>query len=291
MLTLLEQSKYLQNPLQKGVIQVYVRSTPVLEKLPFVQVNGNAYQYNVEDALPNVGFRAVNTPYEESHGTIQRKTEAIKIFGGTTKIDKFLVASQGNINDIRSIQTEMAATAAALLFTKSFFKGDSSVDANEFDGLEKRLAGDQVLDGSQAAIIGDLTTIVDKLIDRVVGGPDMLFMSADMRRALNASMRLQNQAIETISDVFGRQVQAYAGVQIGVIEHDNKGLPILTNDIYACRFGAGSYVSGLQVGPLTVTDQGERDVWLQTLIEWYASIAVFHPRAAARISGLPTFIS
>ena len=181
MLTLVEQSKYLTNPLQRGVIQVYARSTPVLEKLPFVQVNGNAYQYNVEDALPSVGFRAVNTPYVESHGTIQRKTENMKIFGGTTKIDRFLVASQGNINDIRSVQTEMTATAAALLFTKSFFKGDSSINANEFDGLEKRLAGNQVLDGSAATAIGDLTGAVDKLIDQVVGGPDMLFMSADIR--------------------------------------------------------------------------------------------------------------
>ena len=114
-------------------------------------------------------------------------------------------------------------------------------------------------------------------------------MSKAMRRALNASMRKQGQAIETIADVFGRQVQAYAGIQIGVIEHDNNGEAILTDDIYACRFGAGSHVSGLQVGPLTVTDQGMVDVWYQTMIEWYASIAVFHPRAAARLKSLPDY--
>ena len=51
-----------------------------------------------------------------------------------------------------------------------------------------------------------------------------------MRRALNASMRAQNQATETVSDVFGRQIPAYAGIPIGVIEEDAEGNPILGFD-------------------------------------------------------------
>jgi hypothetical protein len=121
----------------------------------------------------------------------------------------------------------------------------------------------------------------------------MLFMSKDMRRALNASMRAQGQASETVSDVFGRQIPAYAGIPVGVIEEDKDGNAILgfdeaddTTSIYACRFGVSEWVSGLQAGAMEVIDQGLVDVWYVTLVEWICSFAIFHPKAAARLSGL-----
>ena len=121
----------------------------------------------------------------------------------------------------------------------------------------------------------------------------MLFMNKAMRRALNAAMRASNQAMETVSDVFGRQMPAYAGIPIGIIEEDAGGDPILgfdetgdTTSIYAARFGAQEWVSGLQAGPMEVIDQGLVDVWFQTLIEWICSFAVFHPKAAARLKGI-----
>ena len=111
-------------------------------------------------------------------------------------------------------------------------------------------------------------------------------------------MRSQGQASETVSDVFGRQIPAYAGIPIGVIEEDAEGNAILgfdeedgkddnTTSIYAARFGVQEWVSGLQAGPMEVIDQGLVDVWYQTMIEWICSIAIFHPRAAARLAKLP----
>jgi len=48
------------------------------------------------------------------------------------------------------------------------------------------------------------------------------------------------------------------------------------------------FVSGLQAGGLEVIDQGlvTSGPWYQTYVEWICSIAIFHPKAAARLSGL-----
>lgn len=292
MLTLAEASKLIQNPLQRGVVETFPRTSPVLEKLPFLDVAGNAYHWNREQTMPGIGFRSYNETYTESTGVIQPMVEVLKIFGGVSRVDRALVKTQGKVNDLRAVQDSMKAKAAALDFTKNFFKGDSTGNPKGFDGLEKRLTDPQVIDGS--GIPGpELCLAVDKLIDAVAGQPDMLFMNKDMRRALNVSMRSQGQAVETVSDVFGRQIPAYAGIPIGIIEEDAEGNPILgfdeeddTTSIYAVRFGVQEWVSGLQAGAMEVIDQGLVDVWYQTMIEWICSIAIFHPKAAARFSGL-----
>jgi hypothetical protein len=128
----------------------------------------------------------------------------------------------------------------------------------------------------------------------------MLFMNKTMRRKVNKLMRAAGQATETVSDAFGRQIAAYAGIPIGVIESDKDGNEILgfsepdldngdknvCTSIYAVRFGAKEWVSGLQAGILEVIDQGLQGIHYQTLIEWICSIAVFHPKAAARLRGI-----
>ena len=181
-----------------------------------------------------------------------------------------------------------------------FFKGDNSNDPNEFDGLEKRLTEDQVINmGSSSG--GDTLTLakVDELLDAVQGGADAIFCNKTMRRKINALMRAAGQATEPVSDAFGRQIQSYAGVPIGVIEEDKDGNQILpfteknpgggtaaSTSIYAVRFGVAEYVSGLQAGDMDVLDQGLSGTFYQTFIEWICGLGVFHPKAAARLRGI-----
>ena len=301
-LTLLEAAKLQQDPLKRGVIEVFPRTSPVLERLPFMDIQGNAYTYNREEELPGVAFRAVGGSYTESTGIINPITEALKILGGVSDVDRALVKTQGNVNDLRSLHDGLKAKAASLYFTKMFFEGDSGSDPKQFDGLKARLTGDQLLAmGSTSG--GDTLTLakVDELIDAIQGGPDVLFMNKTMRRKINTLMRSAGQASETVSDSFGRQVPAYAGVPIGVIEDDELGAGILGFDeanpgggsdvgtsIYAVRFGAGEYVSGLQAGAMDVEDLGlySGGVAYRTLIEWVCALAVFNGKSAARLYGI-----
>ena len=300
MLTLIEAAKLVQNPLQRGVVEVIAASSPVLDKLPFMEVSGNAYQFNREETLPGADFRAINENYIESTGILDPQTEPLKVFGGTSRVDRALVKTQGNLNDLRAMQDAMKAKACALDFTRAFFKGDHLVNPRQFDGIQKRISGSQLLSAGSASG-GDALTLamLDELLDQVAGGADMLFMNKTMRRKTNALMRAAGQAIETVSDVFGRQIPTYAGIPIGVIEFDADGNEILgfneanpgggtpaSTSIYACRFGVQEHVSGLQAGALEVIDNGLVGVWYETLIEWICSITVFNPRSAARLCGV-----
>ncbi len=280
MLTLTEASKLIQNPLQRGVVETFARTSPVLERLPFMDVNGNAYSYNVEQTLPGIAFRDYNTSYTESTGVVNPHTEKLYIMGGISSVDRALVKTQGSVNNIRAIHDNMKAKAAALTFTAKFFNGDNTTAATEFDGLKERLTGSQALTYTGAMTLEK----VDELIDGVIGGPTALFMSKATRRTVNALRRAAGQATEVVSDSFGRQIDAYAGIPIGVIEEDKDGAAILADgEIYAIRMGVQEYVSGLQAGGMEVIDLGLNRTQYETLIEWICGIAVFHPKAAARL--------
>ncbi|MBG0789651.1 MAG: phage major capsid protein [Desulfovibrionaceae bacterium] len=300
-ITLLEAAKLVQNPLMRGVIEIFPRTSPVLERLPFFPVNGQAYVYNQEETLPGVAFRGINESYTESTGVVNPQTERLYVLGGLSAVDRALVKTQGNVNNLRATYDGMKAKAVALEFTKKFFKGDSEDDVNEFDGLETRLTGNQVVDmGSSDG--GDTLTLtkLDEMMDAVQGGPDVLFMNKTMRRKVNALIRAAGQATETVSDAFGRQLSSYGGVPIAVIEQDKDGNEILgfsepdldngdksvTTSIYAVRFGAAEWVSGLQAGDMDVVDLGLNRTKYETLIEWVCGMGVFHPKAAARLRGI-----
>lgn len=296
MLTLIEQAKLTTNPLESGIIEIFALNNPVLERLPFQDVAGNAYKYNREGELPGIAFRGINESYTESTGVINPVTESLTIVGGDSDYDVALIAmGAGNI-DARAAHDALKAKALTLAWLRTFFDGDASVDPRVFDGLNVRLTGAQVID---AGSVGGATLTLpklDELIDAVQGTPDVLLMSKPMRRKVNALMRAAGQATETVSDSFGRQIQAYGGIPIGVVEDDEAGNPILgfdeddgagnldTASIYAVRFGADALL-GIQTQNMSVRDLGELDSKpaLRTRTEWYSGMAIKHPKSAARL--------
>lgn len=309
-LTLQEASKLSNDTLQRGVIETFSRNSAVLELLPFMEIAGNSYKYNLEEALPGIAFRGVGDAYVESTGLINQQSEGLVILGGDADVDRFLVQTRGNIQNIRAIQTEMKAKSLALEFTKTFFKGDVADNAKAFDGLEKRITGSQLIyaDGSGTAgkvftkdPAGDVAFLekLDELIDAVEGEPDVLFMNKAMRRKVKGILQRSEHYIESGEDSFGRPVMTYAGIPIRVIETDVQGNDVLgfdetvgtdndTGSIYAVRFGAEQWVSGLRNGSVNVRDLGEIDEKpvFRTRIEFYCGMAVFHPRAVARLAGI-----
>jgi hypothetical protein len=301
MLTLPEAAKLVQDPLKRGVIEIFPRVSPVLERLPFYNVNGMAFKYSLEQTLPGIAFRGVNESYVESTGVVNPQVEPMFIMGGLSKVDRALVKTQGNVNNLRAIYDGMKAKAAALTYTDKFFNGDNSTDPNEFDGLKTRLTGNQVIDmGSSDG--GDELTLdkLDETLDAVQGSADVIYSNKTIKRKISSLVRASGQAIETVNDSFGRQLTAYAGVPIAVVEEDKDGNAILpftepdlddgsqnvTCSLYVVRFGLAEYVSGLQAGTMDVLDQGLSGTFYQTLIEWICGLGVFHPKAAARLRGI-----
>ena len=270
-MTLVEANKYSTDVLQRGVIETMARENVVLELLPFMEIEGNSYQYNVETALPNVEFRNVNEGYTAGVGTVKKESESLVILGGDVDLDKFIVATRSNVNDIRAVQTAMKAKAIANTYAKTFFDGDPETSSNkQFKGLAKRLeGGNQIVEG--AITLDNLNALLDK----VYGGADVLIMSKATRREVMKVLQESNHYIENGSDAFGRPVAMYGGVPIRVVEDSIHAL----GHIYAISFGVMEKVCGLQNGALSVRDLGEIDSMpvLKTRIEWYCGMAMFSP--------------
>jgi hypothetical protein len=295
----LEAMKYSQNPMQKAIIEIYARNSAILQYLPFKDISGNAYTYNLEETLPGVGFRNVNEEYTPSVGVINPKSESLKIGGGTIKIDRALINTQANGTSIIAEQTSQKTKAFALRFSKAVIKGNTATSPAEFEGLERRISGNQLLDAGSSAG-GDTLTLdmVDLLIDAVEPEPDALLMNKTMRRKINKLVRASGSAIETVDGNFGTRLQAYAGFPILPVDYDNEANQILAFDeecpgggsdvgtsIYAVRFGTDA-LCGLQNGTLDVEDQGYTTIYRTILVEWYCTISIFHPRCCARLRGI-----
>src|SRR5665647_979769 len=314
-LTLAEATKLTNNPIVPGLVQTFVKESPVIDRIPFKDIAGNAYQYNEELALPGIEFRAVNAAYAESTGTVNPKTESIVILGGDADVDTFLVATGGNLADLRTTQSNMKVKAAAYKFDDTFINGDTAVDANSFDGLKKRLVGAQtIVAGTNGLpILGTTTDEVrhtffdqlDNLIAAVLGinaSNGALYMNAAVKAKI-ASSALRLTTYDQTIDSFGRHIQLYNGIPLLDIGNKADGTLVIPqtevegtsgaacSSIYAVKFGNGEgdgSVCGLQNGSLRVTDLGELDIkpCYRTRIEWFVGMGVFSGKAAARLSGV-----
>lgn len=303
--TLSEAAKLSQDDLQRGVVETFVLESVVLDRLPLIPIEGNAYAYNEELTLPGIAFRAVNAAYTESTGTVNPKSESLAILGGDADVDKFIVQTRGNLTDQRATQTKLKVKAAVYSFQDSFINGDTGVDANAFDGLKTRLTGAQVI----AAATNGLQVItdghgfldkVDEMIDAVKGTPDALYMNKAVKRQMASSARRLG-FYDRARDEFGRPTEYYNGILMEDIGDTAAGAQVLpqsetqgTNtdaaSIYAVKFGedeSEQAVSGLTNGGIMVEDLGEisaKPVY-RTRIEFYCGIAVFG-KGAARLTGV-----
>lgn len=287
-LTLLEAAKLNSGDVYKmGVLMKFAETSDLLRVLPFENINGNSLKYNIEETLPGIGFRGVNGSYTESTGILNPKVESLSIAGGDLDVDKFIVDTMGA--DQRAVQEAMKVKALALSLTKTFIKGDSESDPREFDGLQKRLSGDAVIDNGTAGLS---LAKLDEAID-AVDAPTNIIMSKAMRRRLTVAARTAAVGgnITYSEDEFGKQVTMYNDLPIILVDKDNTNTDILgfteassTTSIYVVALGEGQ-VSGLENGGMDVRDIGELETKpaYRTRVEWYAGFGVFAPRSAARL--------
>ena len=296
-LTLVEASKlYAGDPLRSAIIELYARNSDILMYLPFEDILGNAYRYNREQTLPGIGFRGVNEAYTESTGILNPITEPLVIAGGDLDVDKFILDTMGESQ--RSVHEAMKVKALALNWTLKFIKGDQASEPREFDGLQVRCTGNQLISAGSTANGTPLSLAkLDQLID-AVEDPQYLIMNKTMRRRLSAAARSTSVGgyITYDLDAFGRQVTKYNDLPILIADEDNTGSQILplteaaysgtatACSIYCVSFGEGK-LTGLQNGGIDVRDLGEIQTkpCLRTRVEWYNGIAVFHGKSAARL--------
>lgn len=300
-MTLLEASKIDDGNVVRGpIIEMFAQEADLLRVLPFMDVPGGSYAYTQEGSLPGVAFRGFNEAYAESVGVINPEVEVLRIAGGDIDVDKALIKTRGPA--VRSTHTALKVKAMALYLLKKLIKGNSLTDPREFDGIQNRLTGSQVVDAGSTNG-GDPLSLakLDELIDSV-DGANYLVMSKAMRRRLTAAARATGVSgfITYSLDEFGRKVTNYNDLPILIADYDDDGDRILDFDetgsggsnatatsIYCLNVGDGM-LTGLQNGGMEVTDLGEIDTKpvFRTRIEWLVGLAALHGRCASRLRGI-----
>ncbi|MDX3063419.1 phage capsid protein [Streptomyces sp. ND04-05B] len=255
-----------QDDVDLMVIDEFRKSSWLLDSLPFDDVvnpaGGGAtltYGYTRLITQPTAGFRAINSEYEKTEVTRQRYTTDLKVLGGAFQIDRVLAnmgpAASGEV----SLQMSQKIKAANATFSDAVINGDSAVDADSFDGLDKALTGSTTeltlgaADGFDwSAVNSQVTGIaalkhLRRLYAKLDGAPTALLMNADALAALETIGDFVSQ-LGTL-DAFGRTITTWRGVplvDLGAKAGSND--PVIptdatagTTDIYAVRIGLDGF--------------------------------------------------
>jgi hypothetical protein len=301
-LTLVEASKINDGDVKRSaIIQMFAENSDILRVLPFDDIPGGSLSYNVEGKLPGVAFRGFNESYTESVGIVNPQVEVLKIAGGDLDVDKAIIKTRGEA--VRATHEALKVKAMSLYLTGKILNGDSDTDPREFDGLRKRITGDQLVPALLSAPSANSPLSLEALdaaIDKV-DSPTHLLMSKDMRRKLTTAARSPTVGgeIDFSIDEFGRRVTMYNGLPILIADYDDTGAKILdfneagpgggttATSVYVLSF-APEMLVGLQNGVMEVTDLGEIDSKpvLRTRVEWLVGMAAMHGRAASRVWGI-----
>src|SRR4030042_2015234 len=192
-MTLAEAAKLSNDGLLQGVVETIVKDSPVLQRLPFIEIVGNGLTYNQEKTLPDIDFYDVGEDWDESTPTFEQITANLKIMGGDADVDNFLKATRSNLQDLQAAVVELKAKALKDKFEETFIYGDGTANPKQFDGLQQLIdtatASDQVIAAGASGATLTLS-MLDELIDAVKGGkPTTLLMSRRSRRKINDLVR------------------------------------------------------------------------------------------------------
>jgi len=283
-----EYSLTTQDEFRAAVIQTYKDNSPFIDALTYQSITGGTVTFNREKTLPSgVGFRIIDGEYTSSQGEVEAVTEALKIAGGKTSVDRAILEMYGPARLATDIQMQVSSLARKL--NAAIFKGDGL--SGSFTGLQTRITGDQII------VNGDSALSLAKMRDAYLtckGNKKAFFMGQGMYSRLWAAYDagvLQNIVFGT--NDFGLPVATFAGVPIILAGEDAARDQVLdfsettsTTSIYCVSLDEVDGVVGIQSSPLKTIPTMNGTVVNSWDIEWINSFMIQTAASAIRISGI-----
>ena len=284
------------DPVRRGALETAVEVSPVWDRLPWEPIQGNAYAYSKDRVLPGTAFRTVNEGYDESTGLINQDSENIVILGGDADVDQFIEKTMASSRGVlMAAQVRMKLESAQATYVDAMFNGDVTVNPKGFDGLRKRLVGNQVIDSAAPANTEAFLDELDALFTQVAGGaPDVVYASTNIISPLKSLGRKVGGADYVNSEITGKREFTWNGVPFIDPGQHWSGRRILGydaaagGDMYAVKF-ANSWSEG---GVMGITNGGLQAYYLgelqekpaiRTRIDFYCGLVAQGGRAAARL--------
>ena len=252
------------------VVDIFVRESEILQVLPFDNcvspAGGSTLTYSyIQTLLPaTAAFRKLNAEYTANEATIARQTADLKIFGGKFQMDRVLKQAEGKFNNM-AFQMEQKIKAAVSLFHYTLINGDATTNEDEFDGLDKMLAGTTSEFNTAGALdistMANLKTNADQLYELLQNlikatEADALLMNSQMISKVQTMARILGYKTET-EEAFGKKVTSMDGVRFmdmknaytvtGSTATANPCVPIKEGitDIYGVKFDVNDGFHGV----------------------------------------------
>ena len=278
--TLAQAKLNVQDALQMGVIDEFAKSNFILNNITFddaVSPTGGGatltYGYTRLITQPTAAFRAINTEYTPQEVTKQRYTVDLKVFGGSFQIDRVL-ANMGGIVDEVALQIQQKVKAASALFNDTVINGDSAVNANAFDGLEKALTGSSTeyiprtaIDLSSSAAVDanwkEFLDLLDEFLMGLDGTPSFIAGNLKLIAKIRACARRAGM-YQVTKDNFGQQVETYGNIpliDLGAKAGSNEPVVSINGttgetSLYAVRLGLDGFHA------VSMAGQSPVNIWL-----------------------------
>jgi len=295
-LTLIEAAKGESNLVVRGVIETFMENQRLTQIIPFREITGSTDGIEMEAVLPGAATRGVNENFTPSEGRTEEVIQSLKIYGGDIGVDPFILKTKGGQ---AARQIAMKIKAISNRWVTDFFRGDSAADPRDFDGLQLRLDGFNLISAGTTANGAALPlTILDEAIGRC-HNPQYLCMGRQMVTRFTQAARSTTgtgTVIRTDKNDFGKQATFYGDLEIVKVTDNQNNDNVLdfteaaasgtdtASSIYVMGTGDDG-VEGIQNGGFDVRNLGEdnTNVREDTRVEWYNTFHINHPRSVIRV--------
>lgn len=285
--TLVEAKRNALTDLDVAVIDEFRKESVLLDSLVFDDAvnpaGGGAtltYGYRRLVTQPTAAFRAYNSEYTPSEVETQHYTVDLKVLGGSFEVDRVLATVGPAASGAVALNLQQKIKATRTRFQDEVINGDTAVDANGFDGLDKALTGSATefragevtdwtdLDTDERAAFKALDAL-DEFLGLLDGTPTLIMGNAKSIAKIRAIVRragmYTRDPVEGLVGQDGRPVvrETYGGivfVDLGAKAGTNDPIiPIETRniggndvsgltDLYAVRIGLDGFHAVTTVG-------------------------------------------
>lgn len=209
--TLAQAALNTQDDLDANIIDEYRKQSAILDSLVFHDAvnsmgGGSTLTYGYHRLVTerSAAFRAIGSEYTPGQAEKARYTVDLKPLGGSFEIDRVLaqVARGAEV----SFQLAQLIKSTTAKFTNELINGDTNVDENGFDGLNKALRGsstelnaDAVKDWSDLDTYGFHKALddLDALFGTLDGTPSIAVGNQPLCAKVRAIYRRANQYVES----------------------------------------------------------------------------------------------
>lgn len=249
-ITLADAKLNAQEDYDPAVIDEFRKSSAILDAMvfdPAVNPAGGGatmtYGYRRLVTQATADFRAINSEYTDQNVTTEKHSVDLAVLGGSFKVDRVLSNIGPAASNEVSLQMGQKIKSANTKFADAVINGDTAVDANGFDGLDKALLGSDT-ESNVGGVIDwtDFDTnpraehkaldAIDEFLSLLDGAPSLILGNkAALARVRAAARRAGQYTKDPVEDLIGPNGRPIERESYGGIVFADPGEKAGSNDL------------------------------------------------------------